>query len=365
MRTWIRPAADSCFNTELNNSEFHEDCTRSIENVLGLANASGSIKVMHGTSVDRYSISLDDIMMYKKVLSMKQAFIAGIGKNDIRIYQNGSTIEIEVPTKARTITQYELMLNSHYLNSSSTCVPIGMSVDGDVIFSDIAKMPHMLVCGATGSGKSVFMNSLICSLLFKNTPDDIQFYMIDPKKVELSKYAPLSSMCNVFTDTQESIDLLNRMTDYMDKRYLALEAAGCKNIDEYREKVDIMPRIIVVIDELADLMMVASKQVELTICRLAQLGRAAGIHLIAATQYPKATVISTLIKSNMPTRVSFKVASSVNSRVILDTNGAESLIGCGDGLFINSRTYEPLRFQGAFIEDIEIDCLISELCKNN
>jgi S-DNA-T family DNA segregation ATPase FtsK/SpoIIIE len=319
---------------------------------------------MHGTSVDRYSICLDDIMMYKKVLAMKQTFIAGIGKNDIRIYQNGSMIEIEVPTKVRTITQYELMLNSHYLDSSSTCVPIGMSVDGDVIFSDIAKMPHMLVCGATGSGKSVFMNSLISSLLFKNTPDDLQFYMIDPKKVELSKYAPLSSMCNVFTDTQESIDLLNRMTDYMDKRYLALEAAGCKNIDEYREKFGVMPRIIVVIDELADLMMVAGKEVEKSICRLAQLGRAAGIHLIVATQYAKAEIVTGIIKMNLPTRVCFKVPQGVNSRVALDRNGAESLVGSGDMLFMNQRTFDPIRIQGAYIQDNEIESLVDELAKN-
>ena len=246
MKTWTRPAANSCFNTTITERTSKENCSPAILNALNTVGIAGSVEVCHGVKIDRYLVKLGDLKAYKKVLSMKQLFMAAIGSNDIRLVQDGSQIVIEVPTAGRTVTQYELMSNSHFMAGSSTSVPVGISLDGHALFTDIAKAPHMLVCGATGSGKSVFLNSIICSLLFKNTPDELQFFMVDPKRVEMAKYAPLKSMCTVYTDVDKSIGMLEAMTHYMDNRYTALEQSGCKNIEEYREKVGAIDRKSVV-----------------------------------------------------------------------------------------------------------------------
>jgi S-DNA-T family DNA segregation ATPase FtsK/SpoIIIE len=330
------------------------------------------INVAEGTRVDRIRALEDDLAIRLKVPSVR--IVAPIpGK---------STIGIEVPNRIReTVCLRELITAPEY-NSANFAIPLFLGKDaaGRALIEDLAKMPHLLVAGATGAGKSVCLNSIIMSILFSRTPDQCKMILIDPKMVELSLFENIPHLaCPVVRDMNRAAQILEWACQKMDERYEIMAEVGARNIFAYnkisdqekRTKLSIadddetfepkMPFIVIVVDELADLMMVSAKDVENSITRLAQKSRAVGIHIILATQRPSTNVITGLIKANLPTRISFQVASKIDSRVVLDQNGAEKLLGFGDMLYLPPRTSMLARGQGAFVADDEIrktvDCI--------
>src|SRR4030043_901367 len=245
---------------------------------------------------------------------------------------------------------------------SKLTVGLGKGAGGEVVAGDLSKMPHLLIAGATGSGKTVYINSIICCLLISNTPDDLRFIMIDPKRVELVNFNSLPHLiAPVVVESEKAVASLRWLTQEMDERYRKFAQAGARNIEGYNQNLqpgDAIPYIVLVIDELADLMMTAFDEVEHTLCRLAQLARATGIHLIVATQRPSVDVVTGLIKANFPTRISFAVTSHVDSKTILDMVGAEKLLGRGDMLYMPTEPSKPKRLQGSFVSDAEIESLV-------
>ena len=257
----------------------------------------------------------------------------------------------------------DVLENSEFSSAKSKLtVGLGIDIGGKAIFADIAKMPHLLVAGATGSGKSVCINTIIASILFKARPDEVKFILIDPKMVELSNYNGIPHlMVPVVTDAKKAASVLNWAVQEMEKRYTKFAETGVRNMEGYNQKVaadERIPSIVLIIDELADLMMVAPHDVEDAICRIAQKARAAGMHLILATQRPSVDVITGIIKANIPSRISFAVSSQIDSRTILDMSGAEKLLGKGDMLFAPVGTLKPIRVQGAFVGDDEVERLL-------
>ncbi len=291
-----------------------------------------------------------------------------------------AAVGIEVPNPQPQEVGFKEMLHSYQQGGHKFNIPIllGQAVNGDYVMSDLAKMPHCIIAGATGSGKSVCINTIIMSILFNAKPDQIKLIMVDPKKVELTPYSKLPHMlAPVITESQGAAAALNWMVKEMENRYEILKLLGVRNIDGFnkrtinreaeekleREIPSFMPFIVGIIDELADLMMVASQDIETPIARIAQMARAVGIHLILATQRPSREVITGLIKANFPTRISFKVASRVNSQIVLDETGAESLLGNGDMLFLPPGSSHLLRAQGAFIRDDDILAAVRSICE--
>ncbi|MBT7553186.1 DNA translocase FtsK, partial [bacterium] len=237
-------------------------------------------------------------------------------------------------------------------------ISLGRDVAGTPLMANLAKMPHLLIAGATGSGKSVCINNVIISLIYQNSPDELKFIMVDPKRVELSAYNDVPHLLTpVIHDTDKTINALRWAVKEMDERYKLLQAAGKKNIEGYNKSVIVnkLPYIVIIIDELADLMQIAAKEVEAAIIRLAQMARAIGIHLVLATQRPSTNVITGLIKANITSRIAFSVASNIDSRTIIDASGAEKLLGNGDMLFITAELSHPKRVQGSFISEEEIN----------
>jgi S-DNA-T family DNA segregation ATPase FtsK/SpoIIIE len=272
-------------------------------------------------------------------------------------------IGLEVPNRKRDYVNLLELANS--LPDTGMALPlfIGKDVAGNALTADLAKLPHLLIAGRTGTGKSVCMNALIASILLKRSPKEVEFVMIDPKMVEMTQYAEIAHLRQpVVTDMAEARDTLDELVQEMEARYYLMSHAKVRNLDEMNAIREYEggrhPRIVVVIDEMADLMMTYGQQVEDSIVRLAQKGRAAGIHLIVATQRPTANVITGLIKANLPARIAFQVSASLDSRIVLDQKGAESLLGNGDLLFLNPRDGVVARGQGAFISD---DDLITEV----
>ncbi len=291
-----------------------------------------------------------------------------------------AAVGIEVPNPQPQEVGFKDMLQAYQQGSQKFHIPIllGQAVNGDYVMSDLTKMPHCIIAGATGSGKSVCINTIIMSILLNAKPDQIKLVMVDPKKVELTPYTRLPHMlAPVITESQGAAAALNWMVKEMEKRYEILKLVGSRNIDGFnkrtinpeleasleREIPTSMPYIVGIIDELADLMMVASQDIETPIARIAQMARAVGIHLILATQRPSREVITGLIKANFPTRVSFKVASRVNSQIVLDETGAESLLGNGDMLFLPPGSSHLVRAQGAFIRDEDIQAVVQFICQ--
>jgi hypothetical protein len=273
-------------------------------------------------------------------------------------------VGVEIPNKnSRLVTLREVLETSEYQTAqarSKLAVGLGCDVAGQVCVGDLAKMPHLLIAGSTGSGKSVCLNTIIASLLLQATPDDVRLLMVDPKMVELSMYNGIPHLLSpVETEANKVVSLLKEAITEMERRYRLFSQLGVRNLDSYRKlaqkdaSLDNLPSIVLIIDELADLMMAAANEVEGMICRLAQLARATGIHLIVATQRPSVDVITGLIKANIPTRISFMVSSSVDSRTILDMGGAEKLLGRGDMLYLEASASRPERIQGAFLSDEE------------
>ena len=290
-----------------------------------------------------------------------------------------AAVGIEVPNAQPQEVAFKDMLASYQQGSRKFHIPIllGKAVTGDYVMSDLTKMPHCIIAGATGSGKSVCINTIVMSILLNAKPDEIKLIMVDPKKVELTAYTKLPHMlAPVITEPQGACAALNWLVKEMENRYEILKQLGVRNIDAFntrtineeleasldREIPVRMPYIVVIIDELADLMMVASNDIETPIARIAQMARAVGIHLILATQRPSREVITGLIKANFPTRISFKVASRVNSQIILDESGAEALLGNGDLLFLPPGTSVLVRAQGAFIRDEDINAVVKHIC---
>jgi len=277
-----------------------------------------------------------------------------------------SLVGIELPNAATVkVKLKDIMLSPDFKKrTSNLTISLGKDVSGKCYVADLACMPHLLIAGSTGSGKSVAINSIIISLVYQNSPDELKLVMVDPKKVELSAYNDIPYLLTpVITDTKKTVNALKWVVGEMERRYVLLSNRGKRNIDAYNEanKNERMPQIVFIIDELADLMSIAANEVEAAIVRLAQMSRAVGIHLVLATQRPSVNVITGLIKANVPARMAFAVPSQIDSRTILDTSGAEKLLGKGDMLFTVSDANKPRRLQGAFLEDSEIERVVNFL----
>lgn len=310
-----------------------------------------------------YNITFEKIKKLEKTLEMflrKDSIFIGPSKSNIGFF-------ISIPHDEKIIIPLGNCMNMDK-NKKSLSVPLGLDEENKLVFLDILKAPHVLICGATGSGKSVCVNSIISSIISQCNPDEVQFVLIDPKEVEFSRYNRMKFFlsCDVVNNIYKASSALYTICNNMEKRYKTISAMGCRNIDEFNAKSkQKYSRAIVVIDELAELMMRNKKEVEPLLIRLAQMGRACGIHLILCTQRPSREVVTGLIKVNIPTKICFKVPSSVNSRVVLDTTGAEKLTGDGDGLLLNPDGKDPIRFQGAFVFTEEIEDVIDHINSQN
>lgn len=335
-----------------------------------------------GPSVTRYELQPEQGVKVSKIVSLADDIKLNLAAADIRIeapIPGKAAIGIEVPNKeAGSVCLRELLEDATFTgNSSKIAFAAGKDIAGKPIVADIAKMPHLLIAGATGSGKSVCINTIIMSILYKARPDEVKLIMVDPKVVELSVYNGIPHLlAPVVTDPKKASGALNWAVAEMTDRYKKFAQMGVRNLKGYNaeiqkisvaqgeEKPEKMPEIVIIIDELADLMMVAPGEVEDAICRLAQLARAAGIHLVIATQRPSVNVITGIIKANVPSRIAFSVSSGVDSRTIIDMNGAEKLLGKGDMLFFPSGYPKPVRVQGAFVSDEEVSNVVDYLKQN-
>ena len=327
--------------------------------------------VVHGPSVTRYEFVLEQGVKLSKITNLADDIALALGATGVRIApipDKISVVGIEVPNKQVTPVLIRDVIESREFteHKSKTAFALGRDIGGRNIVGNIEKLPHVLIAGTTGSGKSVCTNSLIISLLYKSTPDEVRFIMVDPKMVELAPYNGIPHLLiPVVTDPKKAAGALQWAVFEMMKRYKTFSECGVKKLEEYNklaratEGMETMPSVVVVIDELADLMLVAAKEVEESICRVAQMGRAAGMHLVIATQRPSADVITGLMKANIPSRIAFAVASSLESRIILDTTGAEKLVGKGDMLYAPLGAGKPTRVQGCFITPEEIDQVVT------
>ena len=367
------------------NDEFLKATARKLQETLYSFGVNIRITdISHGPTVTRYEMVPEQGTKVSKIVSLTDDIKLSLAAEDIRIeapIPGKSAIGIEVPNKhVLTVHFRDLIESSRFHNfRSRLAFAVGKDIGGQIVIADIDKMPHLLIAGATGSGKSVCINTLIMSLLYKARPDEVKLILIDPKMVELSVYNGIPHLLiPVVTDPKKASGALNWAVAEMTDRYRKFTENGVRNIQGYNEKVKQvlatdgvnedklkpMPRIVVVIDELADLMMVASGEVEEAIVRLSQLARAAGIHLVIATQRPSVNVITGLIKANIPSRIAFEVSSGVDSRTIIDMNGAEKLLGKGDMLFYPAGMSKPSRVQGAFISDDEVASVVEFLKEN-
>ena len=335
-----------------------------------------------GPTVTRYELQPEQGVKVSKIVSLSDDIKLNLAAADIRIeapIPGKAAIGIEVPNKEAGSVYFRELVESKEFKESQSAISFGVGKDiaGKTIIADIAKMPHMLIAGATGSGKSVCINTIIMSILYKAKPEDVRLIMVDPKVVELSVYNGIPHLLlPVVTDPKKAAGALNWAVNEMTDRYKKFAAMQVRNIKGYNDVVvkknkegidppmEKLPQIVIIIDELADLMMVAPGEVEDAICRLAQLARAAGIHMVIATQRPSVNAVTGLIKANIPSKIAFAVSSGIDSRVIIDMNGAEKLLGKGDMLYFPSNLPKPLRVQGAFVSDEEVENVVSFLKEN-
>ncbi len=336
-----------------------------------------------GPSVTRYELQPEMGVKVSKIVNLADDIKLNLAAADIRIeapIPGKAAVGIEVPNKETVMVRFRDMVEADAFknHASSICFTAGKDIAGQVVVADIAKMPHLLIAGATGSGKSVCINTIIMSILYKANPEDVKLILIDPKVVELSVYNGIPHLfIPVVTDPKKAAGALHWAVAEMTERYQKFAEYQVRDLKGYNKKVEAigeiadetkpqkMPQIVIVVDELADLMMVAAGEVEDAICRLAQLARAAGIHMIIATQRPSVDVITGLIKANMPSRIAFSVSSGVDSRTILDMNGAEKLLGNGDMLFYPQGIPKPVRVQGPFVSDGEVEAVVDFLKEQN
>ncbi|EAD8165548.1 DNA translocase FtsK [Listeria monocytogenes] len=327
-----------------------------------------------GPAVTRFEVQPEKGVKVSKITNLTDDIKLNLAAKDIRIeapIPGKSTVGIEIPNQtSRPVMLSELMNTEAFQSSTSPLTAaLGLDISGTPIITDLQKMPHGLIAGATGSGKSVCINSLLVSLLYKATPDQLKLLLIDPKMVELAPYNRIPHLVSpVITDAKAATVALKWAVEEMERRYQLFSHTGVRNMEKYNEYAshpdhtgEKLPYILIVIDELADLMMVAPNDVEESISRIAQKARACGIHMIVATQRPSVDVITGLIKANIPTRVSFSVSSQIDSRTILDASGAEKLLGKGDMLFLPSGASKPVRLQGTFVSDEEIDSVVAHV----
>ena len=331
-------------------------------------------KIRIGPAVTQFEIQPDIGVKVSKIINLQNDIALSLAAKDIRIeapIPGKSAVGIEVPNSVISMVTLREVLKRK-TSDNPLEVALGKDISGSPITAELNKMPHLLVAGSTGSGKSVCINGIIISLLMKAKPHEVKLMMIDPKMVELNIYNGIPHLLSpVVTNPQKASDALNRIVSEMERRYDLFSHSNTRNIEAYNqylereseepEKVQKLPYIVVIIDELADLMMVASKDVEASITRIAQMARAAGIHLIIATQRPSVDVITGTIKANIPSRIAFSVSSQTDSRTILDGQGAEKLLGRGDMLFLPSGKSKPIRVQGAFLSDNEVGDVVHHI----
>lgn len=352
-------------------AEMRENARRLDETLKSFNIDAHIVNVTRGPSITRYELELDRGVKLSKITGLADDIALSLGASGVRISaipDKISVVGIEVPNRLVSTVYAREVIGSDVFHraKSPLSFAVGKDIGGASIVGDIAKLPHMLIAGTTGSGKSVCMNSLIVSLLYKASPEQVKLIMIDPKMVELGVYNGIPHLLiPVVTDPKKAAGSLQWAVTEMMRRYRMMADAGVRNLEEYNklaavsDEYEAMPQIVVVIDELADLMLVAAKDVEEAICRVAQMGRASGIHLIVATQRPSADVITGLMKANIPSRIAFAVASAIESRIILDTIGAEKLVGKGDMLYSPLGEGKPKRVQGCFITDEEVQRVVA------
>ena len=349
--------------------EMRENSRRLNETLASFRIDAHIINVTRGPSVTRYEVELDKGVRLSKLTSCADDIALSLGASGVRIAAvpgKISIVGIEVPNRAVTTVSLREVIDSPEFNKakSKSSFSVGKDISGACIVGNIAKMPHMLIAGTTGSGKSVCMNSIIISLLYKASPADVKLIMVDPKMVELGIYNGIPHLLiPVVTDPKKAAGSLQWAVTEMLRRYKLMSDAGVRDLESYNsiaateENGQKLPQVVIIIDELADLMLVAAKEVEDSICRIAQMGRASGMHLIIATQRPSADVITGLMKANIPSRIAFSVASAMESRIILDTQGAEKLVGKGDMLYAPIGCGKPMRVQGCFVTDGEVEAV--------
>ena len=350
-------------------AEMRENSRRLNETLASFKIEAHIINVTRGPSVTRYEVELEKGVRLSKLTTAADDIALSLGASGVRIAAvpgKISVVGIEVPNKAVTTVSLREVIDSPEFGKakSKSSFAVGKDIGGNCSVGNIAKLPHMLIAGTTGSGKSVCMNSIIISLLYKSSPDDVKLIMVDPKMVELGIYNGIPHLLiPVVTDPKKAAGSLQWAVSEMMRRYKAMSDAGVRDLESYNSIVEHeeegtkLPQVVVIIDELADLMLVAAKEVEESICRIAQMGRAAGIHLVIATQRPSADVITGLMKANIPSRIAFAVASAMESRIILDTQGAEKLVGKGDMLYAPIGNGKPKRVQGCFVSDPEVEAV--------
>ena len=351
-----------------------------LENVLKDFGITAKVVKIHiGPAVTQYELTVPNGTKVSKITSVNKEIALAMAATDVRIQApipGKNTIGIEIPNASVSMVCIKEILLGNNKSNGKINVALGKDIMGNPILADLSKMPHLLIAGSTGSGKSVCTNSIITSILMNYRPDEVKLVLVDPKKVELSNYNGVPHLLTpVVTDPKKASIALQRVVAEMEKRYNIFTEKGTKNIEAYNEYIQKenkkhpespqkkMHYLVTIIDELADLMLVASKEVEDSILRITQMARAAGIHLIVATQRPSTDVITGVVKANIPSRIAFAVASSIDSRTILDMSGAEKLLGKGDMLFLPMGENTPIRIQGCFISDTEIKKVIDYVCK--
>ena len=366
--------------------EYLQEMACKLQRTLGNFGVQANVtEVTLGPSVTRYELEIAEGTRVSKVVNLSDDIKLNMAVTDVRIeapIPGKSAIGIEVPNKVKSMVGFKELVSSKEFKTAKSKISfcVGKDISGSVIVGNIEKMPHLLIAGATGSGKSVCINTIIMSILYHAKPDEVKMIMVDPKMVELSVYNGIPHLLlPVITDAKKAAGALHWAVKEMTDRYELLAAAGVRNIEGFNEKVESdalpdsipeekrvrMSQLVIILDEVADLMMVAAADVEDSIVRLAQLARAAGIHLIIATQKPTVNVITGLIKANVPSRIAFSVSSGNDSRVILDMNGAEDLLGNGDMLYAPQNLSKPIRVQGAFVSDEEVSAVVDFLKNNN
>ncbi|WP_279000565.1 DNA translocase FtsK [Thomasclavelia cocleata] len=348
-----------------------------LTNVLHEFGVNASISdIFIGPSVTKYELKLETGIRVNKIIQLQDDIKLALAAKDIRIeapIPGKPAVGVEIPNSVATMVTFKEVIKDipKELQSNKLLVPLGKDVSGKTIYAELNKMPHLLIAGATGSGKSVCVNTIICSILMRARPDEVKFILVDPKKVELTNYNGIPHLlAPVVTDPKKAAAVLQEVVAEMERRYDLFAGANVRNIEGYNnyvhkkngdlpldEQLEVLPFHIIILDEVADLMMVASKEVEDCIMRIAQMARAAGIHLIVATQRPSTDIITGVIKANIPSRIAFAVSSGIDSRTILDTSGAEKLLGKGDMLFSPMGSSSPIRVQGAFVSDEEVSAI--------